>query len=76
VPAVQLFWTWPPTQLVLPVAVHAPTPQLTVCDAKSSSFCPSQSSSLALQLASFAAGVPGVQLVTTPPLVHVAEPER
>jgi hypothetical protein len=48
-PGVQLSTTSPRTQLVAPLALQAPVPQLVVTGTKSSSTIPSQSSSIRLQ---------------------------
>ena len=64
----------PATQVVLPVEVQAPAPQVVGAETKSSSVEPSQSSSIPLQSESSAAGVPGVQESTTAPLTQEVVP--
>jgi hypothetical protein len=71
---VQLSSRTPLTQEVVPVAAQPPTPQVVGAETKSSSTWLSQSSSTLLQLASLAAGVPGVQLSTSEPLTQLVEP--
>ena len=74
VPGEQLSSTSPRPQLVLPVAPHAPTPQLVATDTKSSSMTPSQSSSVPSQLVSLGAGLPGAQLSVILPETHSVLP--
>src|SRR5690349_94439 len=57
----QLFTTLPAVHDVAPVLAQAFKPQLVGVETKSSSTWPLQSLSMLLQLASFAAGVPGKQ---------------
>jgi hypothetical protein len=66
--------TAPFTQVMPPNAPHAPTPHEVGVVAKSSSTLPLQSSSTPLQVASFAAGVPGVQELTSAPLTQLLAP--
>jgi hypothetical protein len=73
-PGVQVSPKAPPVQVVLPVAVHAPTPQVVGTGMKSSSGVPLQSSSSPLQMESSAAGVPGVQLSAMTPLTQEVVP--
>ena len=65
----------PAAQVCTPVAAHTPTPQLVAWAAKSSSATPSQSSSRPSQMASSAAGVPGVQVISIAPPTHDSTPE-
>src|SRR5215831_4784725 len=74
VPGVQLLTMVPFEQEVTPVAEQAPTPHVVGVEMKSSSVAPSQSSSIALQVASLAAGVPGVQLLTMVPFEQEVTP--
>jgi hypothetical protein len=81
----QLSISCPATQAIAPVAEHAPTAQLLITGATSSSKRPSQSSSLASHVASVVpSGIPGLQLSTTlpslqlytPVLAHTPSPQR
>ena len=74
VPGVQVSPGTPPVQVVLPVAAHAPTPHVVGAGTKSSSDDPLQSSSAPSQVASLAAGVPGVHESTTDPARHETVP--
>jgi hypothetical protein len=64
----------PALQVVTPVDAHAPTPQLVATDVKSSSLVPSQSSSAPSQVASEAAGLPGVHVSPGVPATQVVIP--
>ena len=74
VPAVQLSWTLPLTQEVVPVAAHWPKPQVVGCETYPSSTWPLQSLSTPSQLRSFTAGVPAVQLSDSTPAVQEVVP--
>src|SRR5262245_12004910 len=73
-PGTQLSLTLPPEHESMPLRAHAPTPQLVGLCTKSSSALPLQSSSTPLQVASFAAGEPGVQLSCVLPPEQVSDP--
>ncbi len=66
--------TWPLTQAFSPVEAQAPVPQVVGTGTYSSSVVPSQSSSMALQSESSAAGVPGAQVSTTWPSTQASSP--
>src|SRR5258705_213828 len=74
VPAWHESTTPPFVQVVAPAARQAPTPQLVGAATKSSSTWPSQSSSMALQTASFAAGALGWQSLVSTPATHRRRP--
>ena len=66
--------TAPPAQVVLPLVSQPPLPQVVGVDTKSSSVWPSQSSSIASQVSSFAAPAPGAQESVTCPFVQEVVP--
>src|SRR5688572_31370704 len=70
----QLSWSTPATQLVTPVAAHAPTPQLVDAATNPSSMEPSQSLSRPSQVTSAAPGVPGSQLSVSCPSSQLVAP--
>jgi rubredoxin len=71
-PGVQLSPGTPFTQVVVPAAAHAPTPQLVGWAVMPSSTWPLQSSSIPLQVS--AVGVPGVQASPGTPFTQVVVP--
>src|SRR3954447_21454193 len=73
-PGTQLLFVLPPEHVSMPVLAHAPVPQLVMVATKSSSAVPLQSSSIPLQVASFAAGVPGEHVLLVLPPEQISEP--
>jgi hypothetical protein len=67
--------TVPATHEITPDAAHAPTPHADAVATKSSSFAPSQSSSMPLHVASLGEGVPGAHESTTDPDTHEVLPD-
>ena len=74
VPGVHIVTGVPATQSVTPTELHAPTPHVVALEAYASSFTPLQLSSTPSQVASFGAGIPGVQESITAPVTQLVLP--